>query len=258
MKALISNDDGINSLGLLTLTNILKQFAEVVVVAPDYQRSGASHSITLDRPLKVGQVNLCQGVQAYQVNGSPVDCVKLGIEHLCSSQPDLVVSGINAGANLGQDLFYSGTLAIAREAQLYQIPAFALSMARDQDNLVHFSRIESSLQKLIQYLLANFKTFEGFLNINFPSMENQPIQGLKVVPMDLSIKKFDFKVMQDPKNRQVFWLRNRYQDIEPNQVKSDYHYIKSGYITASPLNLSQQSSTLMEQVANNINEKEIY
>ncbi|UPQ86448.1 5'/3'-nucleotidase SurE [Ignavigranum ruoffiae] len=257
MKLLISNDDGIDSLGLYLLAEVLKDIAEIIVVAPDSQRSGASHSITLDRPLRAQQVDLMTGVTSFKVNGSPVDCLKLGIEHLSAGRPDLVISGINAGANLGQDLCYSGTLAIAREANLYQIPALALSMARSNNHQVNFGRLKPFLQQNLGKLLPDLKNFAYFLNVNLPSMEHQSIQGIKVVPMDLSIKKFDFKVLKDPKDRDVYWLRNLFQEIHSEDIQNDYHFVKSGYVTVSPLSMMSESINLVEPIQKYINEKEI-
>ena len=172
---LLTNDDGIEAEGLKTLEKVLKGLARIVVVAPDQERSAVSHGLTLRAHLSMTEIS----PDHYTVNGTPADCVILAVRRLFSEMPDLVVSGINRGANLGDDIMYSGTVAAAREASSHGIPAVALSQAYD-DRPVSFKRGAVYARDLIAALLHNGLGGEICLNVNFPVRK---INGMKITRM---------------------------------------------------------------------------
>ena len=165
MNILISNDDGINSLGLITLAQTISEIANVTVVAPDRERSATAHAITMHKPLRVEKVEIsgCK-VLAYKVNGTPSDCVKLALEALLDETPDLVLSGINRGPNLGTDVIYSGTVSAALEAALLGIPGIALSVAGHEN--VEFNHAAGFAKRLIQQVAKKEFPKDTLLNVN--------------------------------------------------------------------------------------------
>ena len=169
---LLTNDDGIEAEGLRTLEGVLKDLAQLVVVAPDQERSAVSHGLTLHSPLNLREVKS----DHYAVNGTPADCVIYALRHLFVSFPDLVISGINHGANLGDDIMYSGTVAAAREAAAHGIPALALSQAYDEKP-IRFKEGAEYARNLIAGLLHNGLGGEICLNVNFPIRK---IKGMKI------------------------------------------------------------------------------
>ena len=221
MNILVSNDDGIFAPGVYTLVSVLKNFAQVTVVCPDSQKSGFGHSITVSKPIRPRKVNLMEDVLAYQVDGTPADCIKIALEKLCPSMPDLVISGVNAGANVGQDIYYSGTIGAAREAAMYGIPAMAFSLARDDREQLDFEKSKTILYALLEKLLTLSIPKHEFLNINLPCLSNEELQGIKVVQPEVTNKKFDYMEVKDPKKNTAFWLSNRYLSMDNNTGEAD-------------------------------------
>jgi len=174
MNILLSNDDGYAAPGIQMLASYLKKIANVTIVAPDQNRSGASNSLSLDRPLTVTQVEK----NYYHVNGTPTDCVHLALTGLLDTMPDMVISGINNGANMGDDTIYSGTVAAAMEGYLLDIPSFAISMA--QHEAKHFETAASITIDLISHYQKNKPQDAMLLNINVPDVPLERIQGIHI------------------------------------------------------------------------------
>ncbi len=174
MRILVSNDDGIHSEGLIALVKELAKFAEVTVVAPAEQKSAFSHSMTIHGHLRFEKVELIEGVKAYALWGTPVDCVHAGIKKLCGEKPDIVISGINQGPNLGTDLIYSGTVGAAREAFIHEIPAIATSLCSYTDS--DFSYCARLTADICRKFIDDPMNKECFLNLNVPSGEPKGIR----------------------------------------------------------------------------------
>lgn len=231
MHILVSNDDGYLSLGLHHLVNTLHTLGHhVTVVAPERDRSGASHALTLKNPLRVYQAD--NGFM--YVNGTPADCVYLALTALLETPPDLVVSGINMGANLGDDVLYSGTVAAAMEGRSLALPAIAISI----DNFSP-QHIESA-GKAITHILADIVQHKfqlkrhTILNINVPDKPWQEIQGIKVTQLGHRHAPMPAITEQDPRGKPIYWIGG-VGEICNAEEGTDFHAVSKNYISITPL-----------------------
>lgn len=200
MRILISNDDGYFAPGLACLAEHLSYVAEVVVVAPERDRSGASNSLTLDRPLKLRKA--ASGF--YYVNGTPTDCVHLAVTGMLDYQPDMVVSGINAGANMGDDTIYSGTVAAATEGFLLGIPSIAVSLVGKE--LVHYETAARVATGLVQRFAAQTHSHPWLLNVNVPDVPYEDLQGIEVTRLGKRHKAEPVIKASNPHGETVYWV----------------------------------------------------
>jgi len=233
LNILISNDDGINSLGLITLPQTISEIANVTVVAPDRERSATAHAITMHKPLRVEEVEIpgCK-VLAYKVNGTPSDCVKLALEALLDETPDLVLSGINRGPNLGTDVIYSGTVSAALEAALLGIPGIALSVAGHEN--VEFNHAADFAKRLIQQVAKKEFPKDTLLNVNIPNVGPENIAGIAVTHLGTIKYKNSFERRTDPRGKVYYWLAGEaVEDI--NDKGADVWAIKNNYISVTPI-----------------------
>lgn len=231
MKILITNDDGIYAPGITALADALSQVAEIAVVAPDRERSAVSHSLTLHHPLRA--VKLAPG--RYSVDGTPTDCVNLGIHSLIDFQPDLVVSGINRGANLGDDVTYSGTVAAAMEATLMGIPAFAISLATLDDGADYCDAARFAA-KLATILHDKRLPKDTFLNVNVPVSPDILSFAPQVTVQGK--RRYEGSIVDkiDPRGRSYYWIGTA--DLDFHDIEgSDYAAVKRGHISITPLHL---------------------
>ncbi|WP_028109915.1 5'/3'-nucleotidase SurE [Ferrimonas futtsuensis] len=228
MKILVSNDDGVHAPGIRALSEALSSLADVMTVAPDRNCSGASNSLTLTNPLRVQSIE--NGYLA--VNGTPTDCVHLAIRELMEGEPDLVVSGINAGANLGDDTLYSGTVAAAMEGRHLGLPTIAVSLVGRE--LRHYETAAQFTLKLVKHLKQNPLPSNQILNINVPDLPEEAIQGVQVTRLGARHKAEGMIRTQDPAGRDIYWLGppGQQQDAGPG---TDFHAVANGYISITPL-----------------------
>lgn len=229
MRILISNDDGYLAPGIIALADALATIAEVVVVAPDSNRSGASNSLTLDRPLSVQQA--ANGF--YFVNGTPTDCVHVALTGMLGAQPDLVVSGINNGPNMGDDTLYSGTVAAATEGFLFGIPAIAFSQAsHGWENIDAAARLARDIvQRRFEQLERPF-----LLNVNIPNLPYA--QLTRIVATRLGRRHSSEPVIkaQDPRGRDIFWIGPPGGTREAGEG-TDFHAAAQGQVSITPLQI---------------------
>ena len=200
MKILLSNDDGYFAPGLNILAEHIAQLAEVMVVAPERNRSGASNSLTLDRPLSVRKAS--NGF--YYVNGTPTDCVHIALTGLMEDMPDMVISGINDGANMGDDTIYSGTVAAAMEGYLLGIPSIAVSMS--QHNSTHFETAAKVAVELVQHYQKHGFSSPTLLNVNVPDIPYNELQGTVVTRLGKRHKAEPVVQLKTPRNETVYWV----------------------------------------------------
>lgn len=237
-RILVSNDDGYRAEGIRTLVTALSEWAEVSVVAPDRERSGSGHAITLDRPLRLRPLeNSDRPGDWYLVDGTPTDCVNLGLHVLFSeTKPDLVVSGINHGVNLGNDVTYSGTVGGALEAQSYDVPAFALSQRTD--GTFDFEQTARMANELIRNSLAKDGLIGGakvssrspLLNVNFPTGE---IEGYEMTKLGRRTYRDSVASRHDPRGREYYWISGAPDwDSEPG---TDVAAVQQGRVSVTPL-----------------------
>lgn len=243
---LVSNDDGIFAEGLNSLCRKLVDLFQVVVVAPDSERSNVGHAISLSVPLKVEEVNLPSGIKGYSVSGMPADCIKIAVSNLLEKKPDLVISGINLGCNLGIDVLYSGTVSAATEAVILGIPAFAISL--DSFENPDFSFAADFARKLIILMLEN-KTPENIvLNVNVPSTCNDEPKGVKIVPLSKARYRERYEKRINPRKKVYYWLTGEFME-ETDGIESDTQALRNGYITITPLNIDLTDYRCIEYIS---------
>jgi 5'-nucleotidase len=237
LRILLSNDDGYQADGLATLALSLRGVADLVIVAPDRNQSGASHSLTLDRPLRVGQTR--DGM--YYVNGTPTDCVHLALTGLLDTDPDMVVAGINHGANLGDDTLYSGTVAAAAEGRFLGLPAIAVSLVGDDPR--HFDTAGQAIREIIGQLNENPLPQDTTLNVNVPDLPYGDLRGFKATRLGYRHRAEPVVESRDPKGRLLYWVgpAGAGQDAGPG---TDFHAVENGYVSVTPVHfdLTQRSA----------------
>ncbi|UQZ74783.1 5'/3'-nucleotidase SurE [Niallia circulans] len=249
MKVLVTNDDGIFAPGLQALVEVLQHFADVYVSCPDQERSAVSHSITLRVPLKAKPLPLFPGVKGcWAVNGTPADCVKLGIEVLMKEPPDFVISGINLGPNLGRDLYYSGTMAGAVEGLLYGIPAVAVSLNAFSDIDINHEKVKKLLYPIVEVLLQNKIPKGVFLNVNLPYLSREVYKGVRIVPLDMDVARYSYVGLNDPHIQVYYWLKDQLHNMKDLKADSDYTLLRTGYVTISPIEFRTFHRRKKEQI----------
>ncbi len=242
MNILISNDDGIYARGLDVLADICRPVGTVTVVAPDREQSGASHSLTLGRPLRSTR----RPDGSIQVDGTPTDCVLLALGALLDERPDFVFSGINHGPNMGEDVLYSGTVAAAMEGLSFGVPGVAFSLAGDQVELLDSHR--PWLERLVRDIVK-VRDFpqETLLNINIPSIPGDQILGIRTTTLGKRVYSDSLLRTKDPWGRPGFWIGGG-QISWSGREDSDFRAIEDNYISVTPLHLDLTNYGLLEDV----------
>ncbi len=249
MKILISNDDGYLATGINRLAAYLGEIAEVTVVAPERDRSGASNSLTLDVPLRAHQTE--NGF--YRVEGTPTDCVHLAITGMLEEEPDMVVSGINAGANLGDDVLYSGTVAAAMEGRFLGLPAIAVSLcALSGHEYTHFDTAAEVAVQLIKRLQDRPLPGDTILNVNVPDLPRERLQGFEVTRLGNRHKAEAVIKDRDPRGRPIYWIgpAGIEQDAGPG---TDFHAIRQHRVSVTPLQVDLTRHGVISDVAEWLN-----
>ncbi|HML69385.1 MAG TPA: 5'/3'-nucleotidase SurE [Clostridia bacterium] len=233
MKLLLSNDDGVFAGGIRALATELNRHHEIFVSAPDRERSAVSRAMTLNEPLRAQKTRIegLPEVPAFAVSGTPVDCVRLALGNLFSA-PDIVVSGINLGANLGTDVLYSGTVAAAHEAALLGYPAIAISsVSYKGEYLETAARIASFA---VDYLREHPLSFGTVLNINVPSVPYEALKGIKVTPLAIEEYALEYVEREDPFGRTYYWCPRGCTTCSEGMDVDD-RWAREGYVTLTPV-----------------------
>ena len=239
MKILLSNDDGYRAEGLTALSVAIKPLGSVTIVAPDRNRSGASNSLTLEVPVRASKFD----TDAYYINGTPTDCVHLAISGLFDFEHDLVVSGVNDGANLGDDVLYSGTVAAAIEGRYLGLPAIAVSLCVGDDSPRNFASAANIAAQLVaQMVRAPLQGSSGpwqgstILNVNVPDLPEGALRGMKVTRLGNRHRSEPVVRAKDPRGRNVYWVGSAGagQDAGPG---TDFHAVACGYVSITPLQI---------------------
>jgi 5'-nucleotidase len=242
MKVLCTNDDGLKARGLALSVEICSGMAEVWAVAPDREQSATSHSLTLYKPLRATG----RGERRWEVDGTPTDCVLLAMGALIGHRPDFVISGVNHGPNMGEDVLYSGTVAAAMEGLSLGIPAIALSLAsRDEELLPTWKR---PLERLLKTILgAPAFPKDTLLNINLPPISGEHVKGVRVTHLGSRVYQESLQRMKDPWGREIFWIGGGHIDWTGG-AESDFQAIHDGFISVTPLHLDLTSYTQLDAV----------
>jgi len=228
MKILVSNDDGYLATGINVLTAALEKVADVVVVAPDRNRSAASNSLTLSNPLRVSEVS----PRRFKVDGTPSDCVHLALTGFLDFEPDLVVSGINHGANLGDDTIYSGTVAAAMEGRFLGLPSIAVSLVGLK--LEHFETAAMVASDLVQKIARAPLDSDVVLNLNVPNLAPADLQGVRATRLGFRHKSEQILKDTDPYGRPIYWVGPPGEGQDAGEG-TDFHAIEQGYASVTPL-----------------------
>ncbi len=242
MRILISNDDGFQAKGLDCLVKTLSAVAEVTVVVPDRDRSGSSNSLTLERPIRAAERDngyIC-------VDGTPTDCVHLAITGLLEHEPDMVVSGINHGANMGDDVLYSGTVAAAMEGRFLGYPAIAVSLAHEGEPK-NFDTAAQVVLDLVSRLQQEPVPADTILNVNVPDLPRAEIAGIEVTRLGHRHKSEPVVRSEDPRGRPVYWVGppGAEQDAGPG---TDFHALRSGRVSVTPIHTDLTQHSVIKQI----------
>lgn len=234
MRILVTNDDGILAEGIYELAKKLQELGEVIVVAPNRERSATGHAITMHHPLRVDRIRFFDTeIEAYAVNGTPADCVKLGVEALLQDRkPDIIISGINNGPNLGTDVIYSGTVSAAIEAAILGIPSAAVSMASRHIN--GYSDAADFICKFAVKIFHDDKLKDTVININYPTCGKENVQGIKITTLGVRKYQNTFIERKDPRGNSYYWISGTIVDVEQNE-DSDIKAIENNYISITPI-----------------------
>lgn len=242
MHILLSNDDGYMAEGLVTLAEALSNYAQISVVAPDKNRSAASNSLTLELPLRASEAE--NGF--IKVDGTPTDCVHLAITGLLEQEPDMVVAGINHGANMGDDVLYSGTVAAATEGRFLGLPAIAISLASNTP--VHFDSAAQIALILLKRLEQQPIGKDTVLNVNVPDLPFEQIKGFQVTRLGQRHKSEPVIKDQDPRGRDIYWVGPPGAEQDAG-VGTDFYAVKNNYVSVTPLQLDLTRYELMDALA---------
>jgi 5'-nucleotidase len=243
MHFLISNDDGITAQGIQVLSERMSELGKVTIVAPDQDRSGASNSLTLDSPVRIREID----ERKFRVTGTPTDCVHIALTGLLDKDPDMVVSGINAGANLGDDVIYSGTVAAAMEGRFLGLPAIAVSLVYDEQPR-HFDSAAETVALIVQRLLSDPLPADTILNINVPDLPWSEIKGFEVTRLGHRHRAEPTIREVDPRGRPMYWIgpAGAEHDAGPG---TDFDAIRRDYVSVTPIHVDLTRYQALDQVA---------
>ena len=245
---LISNDDSIYSKGIKELIEVAKQFGKVIVVAPDKPQSAKSHSVTLDAPITINKITRFGDVEAYKCSGTPADCVKMAIYQVLDRKPDLVLSGINHGANYSVNLIYSGTVAVATEALMHSIPSIAFSVTT-HDSDADFTLAKKYIHEIIEKIIKAGLNPKTCLNVNIPDIELEKAQGIKICTQTKGVWSEEFIKREHPTiNKSYYWLTGEFSNLEPDNKKTDVWAINNNYIAIVPLQIDFTNYPMLEDL----------
>ena len=245
MRVLVSNDDGVDAPGIRVLAETLRGAGhDVLIVAPDRDRSGASNSLTLDLPIRLKRIDH----YTCSVAGTPTDCVHLALTGMLEFEPDIVVSGINNTANMGDDVIYSGTVSAAMEGRFLGLPAVAMSLATKNHDAKHYETAARAAVEIVARLKADPLPADTILNVNVPDMAWADVRGFEVTRLGNRHRSEPCVPQPDPRGHTVYWIgpAGREQDAGPG---TDFHAVRMGYISITPIHVDLTRYQALEKVA---------
>lgn len=234
-KILITNDDGVEAPGIKVLIELLQPYANLLVIAPDRGQSAMSHAISLHKPLYVSKIKEENGVTVYSTNGTAVDCVKLGLNEICDTPPDFIFSGINHGTNSSISIIYSGTMGAALEGSIHGIRSIGFSVL-DYSPDPDFSTARKFGDDIIRMIINDDILPKGAcLNVNFPDVTPESINGIKVCRQAKSSWTEEFERRTDENGKEYYWLTGHFNNHEPDAIDTDDWALKNNYVTVVPV-----------------------
>jgi 5'-nucleotidase len=244
MRVLVSNDDGVDAPGIRVLAERLGAVGEVTVVAPDRDRSGASNSLTLDVPIRVSRMD--NGY--YRVAGTPTDCVHLALAGMLEEEPDIVVSGINNSANLGDDVIYSGTVSAAMEGRFLGLPAIAVSLVSKDHRGEHYESAARAVLRLMERLLVDPLPADTILNVNVPDRPWEEIRGFETTRLGKRHRSAPCIRQTDPRGRPIWWIGPA-GEVEDAGPGTDFNAVQRGFISVTPIHVDLTRFQALEKVS---------
>lgn len=245
---LVTNDDGISSKGISSLYDAVKEFGDVVVIAPDSAQSGMGHAITINEPLRLNPSRLFGDTQAFSCTGTPVDCVKLGVYEVLHRKPDLVVSGINHGANTSSNVLYSGTMSAAVEGAMEGIPSIGFSLC-DYDSDADFSAAKSVVKNVVEQVLKNGMMERTCLNVNIPAVSIGDLKGIKICRQAHAFWEDRFDKREDQFGKPYYWLTGEFLEQDKSN-DTDLFWIEQGHPTIVPTQFDMTAYNAITELEN--------
>jgi 5'-nucleotidase len=247
---LVTNDDGITAPGIHSLVNAVKDLGDVIVVAPDKPQSGMGHAITIGVPLRLNKVkDFFEGAEAWQTNGTPVDCVKLAVDKILHRKPDICLSGINHGANHSINVIYSGTMSAAMEASIESIPSIGFSLL-DYSIEADFTAAEFYAHTIVESLLKTKLEKHFLLNVNIPAVPLDLMKGIKVCKQAYAKYDEDFDERLDPHGRKYYWLTGEFKNFDTGE-DTDVWALEHNYVSVVPVQFDLTNYKLKSELEKN-------
>jgi 5'-nucleotidase len=246
---LVTNDDGVFAPGIKHLSQIAKEYGDVVVLAPDKPQSGMGHAITINSTLRLEKTHYHNTEIELACNGTPVDCVKMAVNNVLKKRPDLVLSGINHGSNSSINVIYSGTMSAAIEGALEGSPSIGFSLC-DYAMEADFTQATAYIKQLIEYALANRMPKGVCYNVNIPKLNKDDLKGLKFVRQSRANWVEKFEERKDPYGRSYYWLTGEFVNFEPEATDTDEWALANGYISIVPTQVDLTAHTYLNTIKN--------
>ena len=245
LRILITNDDGIYSPGIFALWEAMKEVGETTVIAPANEQSSVGHALTLLKPLRVEKINRSDGFKGFSVSGTPADCAKIAIRSLMDKKPDILISGINSGANLGNNIIYSVTVSAAMEGTILGIPSIAISL--NSFKYDEFRGSKEAAIKIVHFVNKNTLPIGTLLNVNIPYCCPEDIKGIRVTRQGGLYYQDDFDVRTDPRGKNYYWLKGKIIDTDQENY-SDSKAIRDGYVSITPIHYKMTNESYFSKL----------
>lgn len=240
---LVTNDDGVHSPGIIALFKAMKELGDAYIVAPDRERSAVGHSLTLHRPLKIDELR----EHVYMVNGTPTDAVVLGVNKVLPRKPDIIVSGINKGGNLGDDITYSGTVSAAIEGTILNIPSLAVSLYADKN--YHFETAAWYASAIAEYIIERPLPYDTLLNINVPNIARGLVKGIKLTRQGRRTYDDSIQDVFSPREEKHYWIGGGVP-LWKHGTDTDINAVEDGYVSVSPIHLDLTNYRALDSLKN--------
>lgn len=245
---MVTNDDGISAKGIRSLVEVARKYGEVIVIAPDKPQSGMGHAITMNNPLRLNKSSIFDDIEAYTCSGTPVDCVKLGICEVLHRKPELILSGINHGANTSTNVLYSGTMSAAVEGAMENIPSVGFSLY-NYDADADFSTAQMVAEQIIEKVISHEFPPYICLNVNVPDVSKEELKGIKMCKQANAFWEDRFDKRLDQFNNPYYWLTGNFE-ISENGEGTDLLAIEQGFASCVPTQFDMTSYSALELLKN--------
>jgi len=243
---LVTNDDGIFAPGIFALWEAMTEIGNVTVVAPDAEKSAVGHAITLIDPIRVQKIRRKDGFEGFAVKGTPADCVKIAGRSLMPNKPDIVISGINSGANIGSDIIYSGTVSAATEGIIIGIPSIAISLDALQGGDMSAAKMVAKI--VVKQVIKNGLPDGTLLNANVPNISKNKIKGFKITKQGNSVFEDHFEKREDPRGKTYYWMTGTI--VPDSDVESDSYAVKNGFVSITPIHYHLTNKSFINTLNN--------